>query len=210
MENLKEGNKKSEAFIRVDDRLVHGQIVNYWCTYYHSKDVIVVDQSTLNNSIKKMFFEMALPRDFSLKILDVDLFMNYFNELKDTGIEANMLIIDNIGMLSSLYKYATICIIGGGWVKEGIHNILEAAVFYKPVVFGPVYNKYFEAKEIIEEGGGYSVDNLFQLKDLLHKLNIDQGFYKETAEKAGKFVLNRAGATPKIINKIETLSYPHK
>ena len=134
----------------------------------------------------------------------------YSEWVKQPDDSTSVLIIDNIGMLSSLYKYATICIIGGGWVKEGIHNILEAAVYYKPVIFGPVYHKYVEAKEIIEEGGGYSVDNLFQLKDLLHKLNIDQGFYKETAEKAGKFVLNRAGATPKIINKIETLSYPHK
>ena len=124
--------------------------------------------------------------------------------------QTKLLIIDNIGMLSSLYKYASIAIIGGGWSKDGIHNILEAAVYSKPVIFGPIYDKYFEAKEIIEEGGGFTVDNLSQLEDLLHKLTNDPLFYKSSSEKAGKFVLNRTGATPEIINKIETLSYPHK
>ncbi len=134
----------------------------------------------------------------------------YSEWVKQPDDTTKVLIIDNIGMLSSLYKYATICIIGGGWVKEGVHNILEAAVYYKPVIFGPVYHKYAEAEEIIEEQGGYSVDNLFQLKNLLHKLNIDSYFYQQTADNAGKFVLNRAGSTQKVIKKIETFSYPHK
>ena len=60
----------------------------------------------------------------------------------------NTLIIDNIGMLKYLYFYATICYIGGGFGGDGVHNVLEAAVYSKPVVFGPVYDKYAEAAEL--------------------------------------------------------------
>ena len=116
----------------------------------------------------------------------------------------NTIIIDNVGMLSALYRYATICFVGGGWGKDGIHNILEAAVFGKPVIFGPVFHQFIEAEELIKEGGAFSVDNLIELQHLLHKLDIDPVFYALTAEKAQKFVLNRGGATRIIINKIET------
>jgi 3-deoxy-D-manno-octulosonic-acid transferase len=66
--------------------------------------------------------------------------------------DINVLIIDNMGMLSRLYHYATICYVGGGFGDDGIHNILEAAVYSKPVVFGPVYDKYFEAEGLLDEG----------------------------------------------------------
>ena len=210
-------------FDRVLDIASNALIINKIETFVKDKKVIVagstwggddkVIKEVANNTDDYVF--IIAPHDIGKNRLEECLryyqhAQLYSEWVKQPSDATKVIIIDNIGMLSSLYKYATICIIGGGWVKEGIHNILEAAVFYKPVVFGPVYNKYFEAKEIIEEGGGYSVDNLFQLKDLLHKLNTEADFYKNTAEKAGKFVLNRAGATPKIINKIETLSYPHK
>ncbi|MEO7523922.1 MAG: glycosyltransferase N-terminal domain-containing protein, partial [Ferruginibacter sp.] len=64
----------------------------------------------------------------------------------------NVLIIDNIGMLSKLYQYADIAYVGGGFGKDGIHNILEAAVYGKPVIFGPVYEKFAEARELVDAG----------------------------------------------------------
>ena len=127
----------------------------------------------------------------------------YYSEWKISPLsDTNIIIIDNIGMLSSLYAY--ICYIGGGWDKDGIHNILEAAVYGKPVIFGPVHHKYMEASEMIAAGGAFSVDNLSDLKLLLHKLENDPVFYAKTSESAQKFVLNRVGATRIIINKIET------
>ena len=70
--------------------------------------------------------------------------------------ERNCLIIDNIGMLSRLYFYATITYVGGGFGDDGLHNILEAAVYGKPVIFGPEYDKNFEAEEMIECTGAIS------------------------------------------------------
>ena len=68
----------------------------------------------------------------------------------DGETKTNCIIIDNIGMLSRLYKYATITYVGGGFGYNGLHNILEAAVYGKPVIFGPEYEKNFEAGEMID------------------------------------------------------------
>ena len=76
----------------------------------------------------------------------------------------NTLIIDNIGMLSRLYKYAAITYVGGGFGGDGVHNVLEAAVYHKPVIFGPVYEKYVEAKELVEQGGGFPIKTALELE----------------------------------------------
>jgi 3-deoxy-D-manno-octulosonic-acid transferase len=82
----------------------------------------------------------------------------------------NVLIIDNMGMLSRLYYYATICYVGGGFGDDGIHNILEAAVYSKPVLFGPVYDKYFEAGGLLDEGGAFTIEDALELENLLKEL----------------------------------------
>src|SRR5690606_34030865 len=68
----------------------------------------------------------------------------FYSELKDEeiAVKAQFLVIDNVGMLSRLYQYATVTYVGGGFSKDGIHNILEAAVWGKPVLFGPNHQKY--------------------------------------------------------------------
>ena len=86
----------------------------------------------------------------------------------------NTIIIDNIGMLSRLYKYATVAYVGGGFGADGVHNVLEAAVYGKPVVFGPEYSKYIEAVELIEAGGGISIENALELEE-----EFEQSFKKE-------------------------------
>ncbi len=70
-------------------------------------------------------------------------------------LSSHILIIDNIGMLSRLYKYARICLIGGGFGGDGVHNVLEAAVYGKPVIYGPVYEKYQEAIDLVDLGAGF-------------------------------------------------------
>jgi 3-deoxy-D-manno-octulosonic-acid transferase len=115
----------------------------------------------------------------------------------------NVLIIDNVGMLSKLYRYATICFIGGGFGDDGVHNVLEAAVFYKPVVFGPEYEKYIEAIELIENNGAVSIKNALELEKAFTALLSNETFYKSTAEHAGNYVQLKAGATNKIIEFIQ-------
>ena len=117
--------------------------------------------------------------------------------------EVNVLIIDNIGMLSRLYNYATIAFVGGGFGDDGVHNVLEAAVYGKPVIFGPVFEKYIEAIELIDEGGGFTVENALELEELFKELLTDKQLYKETAEASRNYVYTKKGATDKILQFIQ-------
>ena len=117
--------------------------------------------------------------------------------------EPNVLIIDNIGMLSRLYKYATIAYVGGGFGDDGVHNVLEAAVYGKPVVFGPVFDKYIEAIELIDEGGGFTVENALELEKLFDEILSDKQLYKESSEASRNYVYRKKGATDKILQFIQ-------
>lgn len=112
------------------------------------------------------------------------------------------LIIDNIGMLSSLYQYADITYIGGGF-GAGIHNTLEAAAYGKPVIFGPNYSKFSEAKELIKRGGGFSFQNETELLSIFSKLESSDTRIKRS-EISRNYILESAGATLKIMNKIQS------
>jgi len=114
---------------------------------------------------------------------------------------SNILIIDNIGMLSRLYYYATITYIGGGFDK-GIHNTLEAGVYGKPVIFGPNYKKFKEAIGLIEAGGGISVNSSNELSYHLKGLLSDKKELEETSKRSFDFVQQNKGATEKIMNMI--------
>lgn len=122
---------------------------------------------------------------------------------KIAGSKVNTLIIDNIGMLSRLYKYATITYVGGGFGDDGVHNVLEAAVFGKPVIFGPVFNRFREAIDLLEEGAAFTIDNAVDLEKTLDKLLTNQQLYRECAEAAEKYVYGHRGATSRIMNYIQ-------
>lgn len=116
---------------------------------------------------------------------------------------ANTLIIDNIGMLSRLYRYATITYIGGGFGEDGVHNVLEAAVYGKPVVFGPVYEKYIEAAGLVDEEGAFSIDNALELEKMLDSLLAQPDKYRTAALAAANYVQARRGATEAVIRFIQ-------
>ncbi len=80
--------------------------------------------------------------------------------------DSNVLVIDNFGMLSKLYHYGTICYIGGGF-SNGIHNILEAAVHEKPLIFGPSFYKFQEAVDLLERGGAETVESAIELEKIV-------------------------------------------
>ena len=111
------------------------------------------------------------------------------------------LIIDNIGMLSSLYQYAEIAYIGGGF-GVGIHNTLEAAAFGLPVIFGPNYEKFREAKELVAIKGGFSINDEPELKSTVAYLTEDIVQYEATCKKVKAYVQENTGATKTIAEYI--------
>ena len=114
---------------------------------------------------------------------------------------ADCLIIDCFGLLSSIYRYGEIAYIGGGF-GVGIHNTLEAAVYGIPVIFGPKYQKFQEAVQLIEAGGAFSIKTGEELSSLLDKLLTDDVFLREAGINAGNYVTDNAGATDKILGMI--------
>ncbi len=118
-----------------------------------------------------------------------------------------VLIVDQIGLLSQLYQYAHIAYIGGGFTKDGIHNVLEAAVFGKPVVWGPNDSKYQEAIGLRNEGGGIQIKDANSLNQTLEKLLNETNFSKATGVAALKYVQEHAGATQKTIDCIKQIYF---
>jgi len=119
--------------------------------------------------------------------------------------QKTVLIIDNIGMLSSLYQYGQIAYIGGGF-GVGIHNTLEAAAFGIPVLFGPNYQRFLEAKALLKNGGGFTLGNEKELKDIMLILQ-DENKRNEAGSAAGNFVQNNKGATPSIMKFLNETTY---
>jgi 3-deoxy-D-manno-octulosonic-acid transferase len=120
--------------------------------------------------------------------------------------ESNCLIIDNIGTLSRLYFYATITYVGGGFGDDGLHNILEAAVYGKPVIFGPEYDKNFEAEEMIECTGAIAIENALELEKAVDNLLNNEEELLSRSAAAKNYVYKNAGATDKIISFIEKIN----
>jgi 3-deoxy-D-manno-octulosonic-acid transferase len=116
---------------------------------------------------------------------------------------ANVLLIDNIGMLARLYFYAHICYVGGGFGDDGVHNVLEAAVFQKPIVTGPVIEKYFEVMELAESGGVIIIDNALEAESVFNRLFENNEEYAYHAKQAKDYVYARKGATEKIVRYIQ-------
>jgi 3-deoxy-D-manno-octulosonic-acid transferase len=123
----------------------------------------------------------------------------YFSEFLQGNTDAQVIIIDNIGMLSILYDLADIAYIGGGFNDSGIHNILEAAVYGKPIIFGPEYEKFTEAVDLVDREGAFSIENALELESLLDKLLHDEAILKNTSKISKKYVYEKQGATNLIV-----------
>lgn len=112
---------------------------------------------------------------------------------------AKVLIVDAVGFLSGIYRYADLAIIGGGFGK-GIHNILEAAVFGAPVMFGPKFQKFDEAVQLIKMGGAVSVNNTGEFENVLNNWTKDFKLRNEMGRRAADFVQQGTGATEIVLS----------
>jgi len=106
-------------------------------------------------------------------------------------------------MLARLYSYARICYVGGGFGDDGVHNVLEAAVYGRPVVTGPVVEKYFEVLELAEAGGVIIIDNALEAESVFSRLFENEVEYAFHGNAARDYVYARRGATEKIIRYIQ-------
>ncbi len=126
----------------------------------------------------------------------------FYSQMGDADPQSRVLIIDNMGMLSSLYRYAQVAYIGGGF-GAGIHNILEAVTFGKPVVFGPNYHKFKEACDIIDVKGGYTFDRYEQLEATLDRLFDNDETYRHASQQCTQYMQHNLGATELILALVD-------
>jgi 3-deoxy-D-manno-octulosonic-acid transferase len=138
----------------------------------------------------------------------------HIDEIKNTfaGIEliyfsrtnfsdgSKILLIDTVGILADLYKYAHIAYVGGSF-KQGIHNVMEPAIYGIPVIFGPTHSNSIEAEKLLKRGGGIQVNNKNDVQEVFNKLLNDTSFRRGTGEKALSYALENTGVSEQLINE---------
>ena len=113
--------------------------------------------------------------------------------------EDKVFIVDTIGLLTKIYSYADVAIIGGGFDREGVHNVLEPAVFGTPIVIGPVFEKYQEAVDLVEQKGCLVAHDRQEFINLLTDLVGDKHLRRQTGNICENFILENKGATEIIV-----------
>lgn len=176
------------------------------------KDETFLQDAFLNLKIKNQNLKLLIaPHEIENKSMESirNLFKNFSMTLysqadKENITATDILIIDNIGMLSSLYQYADIAYIGGGFGK-GIHNILEAAAHGKPVIFGPNYKKFNEAAELIKAGGAFTVSNGEELAETISNL-LNEPAATAAENASADYIGRNRGATEAVVNRLSAVT----
>jgi 3-deoxy-D-manno-octulosonic-acid transferase len=203
--------EKFEPILVIEEFIGNSKVIVAGSTWPEDEEVLQKAFSLLNNPSLKL---IIAPHEISEKHLEEieKLFPGsvFFSQQKTTNWQAvtsNVLIIDNIGMLARLYKYGYLTYVGGGFRTMGVHNVLEAAVYNKIVLFGQYYQKYTEAVGLVISGGGLPFNDEkkdgMMLKELIEGLLTNQSDYNYRSRAAGDFVRSNKGATEKIIQFIQ-------
>ena len=126
-----------------------------------------------------------------------------YTEATETNVaDADVLVINCFGLLSSIYHYGDVAYVGGGF-GAGIHNVLEAAVWGLPVVFGPNNKRFAEAQGLLASGGGFEIDNYEKFALIMDRFCSDKDFLQNSGNAAGSFVKQLSGATNKVFSDIK-------
>ncbi|SHE45965.1 3-deoxy-D-manno-octulosonic acid transferase [Chryseobacterium sp. OV279] len=170
---------------------------------WQAEEKIAAIISKMNADLKLIIAPHDLKRVDHLKNIFPDaLVYSAINKAELPISEYSVLIIDSIGLLSKLYSYADVAVVGGGFHDAGLHNILEAATFGVPVIFGNHYRKNPEADGLIEAEGGKSFTEEYAAADFVLFLFNNQEELQGMSDNARKFVDNKPDATQLIIQKI--------
>ncbi len=166
---------------------------------------IIIDYLNKNKSIKIL---MAPHEIHEEHILQIEERLKNIKSVRYTAItpdlsfdDIRVVIVNTMGMLSSMYQYGDIAFIGGGF-GSGIHNTIEAATFDLPVIFGPNYKKYQEACDLIDVKGGFTIKSYSEFENITDKLCSDVDFLAKSQKEAGDYVRRMCGATDIISEEI--------
>ncbi|WP_121667887.1 3-deoxy-D-manno-octulosonic acid transferase [Mesonia aquimarina] len=176
-------------------------------TWPEDEEILV---SYINNTSKDVKFVIAPHQINSVKIKALQKKLTAksirFSEYENQNLkEAQVFILDTIGLLTKAYSYATIAYVGGAMGTTGLHNILEPATFGVPIVIGKNYLNFPEAIALQKQKGLFSVDNQQSLQIILDRLITDNSFRQKSGRNAKEFINSQTGATVKIVKHISNL-----
>ncbi len=192
-----------------------------WLEQFKQDKTLIVAGSTWkeDNELLKDFINSQLTPDTKILIAPHTMDPEYSRKLK-AGLkpktllfsekenknpeEYQILILDTVGILTKVYSYADIAYVGGAFGKEGVHNVLEPAVFGVPVFYGPIYDKFIEAEELIEAGGALSIHNQKEFNSCLKDFIADKEKRKKTGEKAQAYILNKPNSSQIILDYFDS------
>lgn len=194
--------EKTEPILLIDQFIGDHKCIVAGSTWKEDEELLSASKDLLEANKIKLIIAPHEINESHINVL-LKLFPQASLYSKFSNRSTNVLIIDNIGMLSRLYKYAYCAYIGGGLSRTGVHNVLEAAVFNKPVFFGNNYSKYREAIELIHVKGACSFNDKNEFVDLFNQLLLNPSLYTEMAVNAGQYVRTNTGAVNKIMNYIQ-------
>ena len=166
---------------------------------------LLADFISTNNQIKFIIAPHEINASKLLKLkeqLNTAVFYSEWIKISAKKTDSNVLIIDNVGMLSKLYHYGNLAYVGGGFNKSGIHNLLEAAVYGKPVIIGPNYKKFQEAIDLIKIGGAFSIKNSLELNNQLELFYNKEELIIHAGKLSKDYVALRKGASNLIMNYV--------
>ena len=189
---------EAEQFVNGQPCMVAGS------TWTSDEEMLTRYINTENRRIKWIFAPHELHDSQMNRLIEsVNIKAVRYSQLQGKNpADYQLLVIDNIGMLSSLYRYATVAYIGGGLDKNnGIHNALEAAVYGIPVIFGPVYDEYQEAVDLVALGGAIPIRNYDEFALQVNSLLDNPDHAKKIGDIAGAFVASGRGATAKVLQE---------
>lgn len=210
------GDTRMDRVVKIKEEALSLPVVEKFATLKNNQAVLVAgsswpeDENILINYFNKhaylkLIIAPHLIDEPHLKQIESKLrrpFVRFSDASELNILDFDCLIIDNFGLLSSVYRHGEIAYIGGGF-GAGIHNLLEAAVYGVPVVFGPNYRKFIEARELIENGGGYTISNETEFNRVLKNFVTAPEDLEIAGEKAAEYIYTNAGATERIVNKID-------
>ncbi len=117
--------------------------------------------------------------------------------------QTKVFIVDTIGLLTRIYSYADIALVGGGFDREGVHNVLEPAVFGVPIIIGPVYDKYQEAVDLVEREGCLVANDQQQMNGWINRLVLEDAFRMKSGKACRDYILENTGSTRIIVDFLD-------
>ena len=198
--------KAKESKLIKEEFLKNKKVIVAGSTWSADEDILLPAFVKLTKYVEDVFLIIAPhePTLLHIESIENELYkfaktirFSHLHNYKDEKV----IIVDSIGILMTLYSYADAAFIGGGF-KYNVHNVLEAAVYGVPVLFGPKIENSQEAKELLKRGGGILVKDKKDTYKQLRTLFIDENQRKTKADISFNYVEENLGATEKIINEI--------